>query len=219
MTFIEGVQYLGDLSPVFLTVGVITGAFLYKNLNKSHKIIFYYLLAMLVSDVAGRVLINYYESNRIFLLLYSLVELILFMYLYLKIFLSKGNKLLAVIGGLSICYIIGEILYYFVLNNTNALVFQPYSKVVDNFFIILLSLTFLYEKMSSYKESRWDNFRLNIVVLVFFTLNTIIYLPFNFLVNETTGVKFYFWGCHILFLLIFYGFLTSEIWRNGKIRK
>ncbi|NDI98428.1 hypothetical protein GWA97_05020 [Flavobacterium sp. LaA7.5] len=219
MSFPEIAQELPKLSPALLLIGILVGLFLYKHLDKQHKTIFLYLLAMLIIDFASRYLMYRYENNQIILLVYSLTELVLFSYMYLRLLLRKYIKVLILLSLLGALYIIGEILLYFVFNTTDALSFQPYAKVADNFVVIILALTFLYEKMNEFKESKWDNFRLNIVILVFFTLNTLIFLPFNFLVNEKSGIKFYFWTGNIILLLLFYGFLISEIWRNGRIRK
>ncbi|KAF2519586.1 hypothetical protein E0W68_04375 [Flavobacterium salilacus subsp. salilacus] len=219
MKFIEILQYLPKFYPIFLTTGLIIGIVSYRYIDRLHKTIFFYLLAMLIVDIVSRLLKYFYFNNQIMLLVYSLIELFVFVLLYRNYLFSKKNKILIFTGYLGTIYIIGEIVYYFIINDTKPEQFQPYAKVVDNFIIILLALTFLYEKMNSFKESRWDNFRLNIVVLVFFTLNTLIFLPFNFLVNEASGIKFYFWACNLILVVIFYGFLISEIWRNGRIRK
>ena len=119
---------------------------------------------------------------------------------------------------ISVLYIIYELIYY-TFFNTNVKSFQPYAKVADNFVIILLSLSFLQEKISDFKERQWNNFSFNIVVLVFFTLNTLIFLPINFLVNEGSGIKFYFWIGNSVLLLLFYSYLIGKIWNNGRKNK
>lgn len=209
--------FLAKLSPLLLAIGIITGLFLYKKLNAVHKSIVYYFAIMLCVDLYSRYLAMY-GNNQIVLLIYSLVELIGVTYFYNKFLLVKKHIITLIISLVAITYIGWELFSYLFLDS-DVKNFQPYAKVADNFVVILLALTFLYEKMNSYKESKWDNFRLNIVVLVYFTLNTLIFLPFNFLVNEGSGIKFYFWGFNIVITLLFYVYLINEIWKNGRIRK
>ncbi|WP_188620695.1 hypothetical protein [Flavobacterium suaedae] len=128
------------------------------------------------------------------------------------------HKLLKAICFAAILYIAYEFIYY-AFFDTNVKSFQPYAKVADNFVIILLALSFLQEKIDDFKEQKWDNFRLNIVILVFFTFNTLIFLPINFIVNENSGVKFYFWAGNSILLLLFYSYLIGKIWKNGKQNK
>lgn len=208
---------LGKLSPLLLILGTLLGVFSYKKLDAVHKSIIFYLLMMLLVDTYSRFLWRY-GNNQVTLLIYSLIEVIGVGYFYQKILLKRKYIITITINILVVIYIIWELFSYLFLDS-NVKHFQPYAKVADNFVIIVLALTFLYEKMSDYKESKWNNFKLNIGVLVFFTLNTLIFLPFNFLVNEKSGVKYYFWTGNVILLLLFYGFLTWSIWENRKQNK
>jgi hypothetical protein len=57
------------------------------------------------------------------------------------------------------------------------------------------------------------------VVLIYFTINTLVFLPFNFLVNESSGVKFYFLTGNVFMTFFFYVYLTSLVWKNGTANK
>ncbi len=212
----ETLRYLPKLTPLLLILSITIGLSRYRTLDIFHKHLFIYLIMMFIIDVLGRALKFIYGTNQVVLLIYSLTEICFFLLFYKKHLLKKKNLALTILGIFGIIYIVGEIVYYFILNDVNAIDFQPYSKVVDNAVIILLALTFLQEKMSDFRESKWENFRLNLVILVFFTLNTLIFLPFNFLVNESSGVKFYFWTGNVIVTLFFYTFIINEIWRNAK---
>lgn len=172
---------------------------------------------MLAVDLFSR-LLGYYGNNLIVLIIYSLIEVIAVTFFYYQFLFKKRHNLLLVLCLLAIIYIVYEIVYY-TFFNTSIKSFQPYAKVVDNFTVILLALIFLQEKIIDFKEQKWDNFRFNIVVLVFFTLNTLIFLPINFLVNESSGIKFYFWAGNSTLLLLFYSYLIGKIWKNGKQNK
>lgn len=219
MNFIEILKYLPDLSPIVLSMGLFFGIKRYKYLDKLHKCIFFYLSVMLVLEILIRVLQLINNNNLVILPVYSLIELILLSYFYNKYLFSKPNKLLIALSIAGCSFIIAEIFQYFIFNTLDVKQFQPYAKVADNFIVILFALLFFYQKMRDFKETRWDNFRLNIAILVFFTFNTIIFLPLNFMINESSGVKYYFWTGNVVMLILFYIYLTSLIWKNGMVNK
>lgn len=217
MAFFEFSDVLNQTTPVFLFLGVIFMTIFYKKLDALHKGIYFYLILMLVVEITSRIL-EIYGNNLIVLLIYSLIEAIYITYIYFKYLFKNKYKLLFIICLVAVVYIICELVYY-TFFNTSIKSFQPYSKVVDNFIVILLALSFLQEKIVDFKEQKWDNFTLNIVILVFFTFNTLIFLPINFLVNEGSGVKFYFWAGNSILLLLFYSYLIAKVWKNGRQSK
>jgi len=219
MTFIEFANFLSQIPPVILTLGLVAGVFVFKSLDSLHRSLFWYMALMLGTDLAGRVLKFTHGNNLIVLPVYSLIELGFFVYFYNRFLLVKPNKILIGLGIVGAVYIIAEILGYFVLNTLDIKQFQPYAKVLDNFLIIIMALAFVQEKMANFKESGWGNFKLNTVILVFFTLTIIIFLPFNFLINGSSDVKFYFWIVNVIAVVLFYLFLISEIWKNGRTQK
>lgn len=158
-------------------------------------------------------------SNHIIVLLAALADLVFFLYLYKRFFFKAKNKLITTIAALGILYILYEIYFNFIYTRVPVQEFQPYAKPVSNIVVILLALTFLYERVSTYSDSRLDKFPFNNVVLMYFTLNTIIYLPFNFLVNENSGVKFYFWSANVILILLFYMYLTVQICNNAFFKR
>ena len=220
MTFFEFARILAKISPVLLSSGIIMAIIYYKKLDVFHKGIFFYLVLMLLVDFLSRYFgyISTKSNNLIILIVYSLVEVVAISYFYSKFLLNNMPKSLMLACFISVLYIIYELIYY-TFFNTNVKSFQPYAKVADNFVVILLSLSFLQEKISDFKERQWNNFSFNIVVLVFFTLNTLIFLPINFLVNEGSGIKFYFWIGNSVLLLLFYSYLIGKIWNNGRKNK
>lgn len=216
MKFDELALYISVMSPIVLTLGVLTCLIMYKRLSITYKQVFFYLSLMLGVDIFSRIVWSLYNVNLIVLPLYSLLELVFFVYFYNKYLFAKPNIIIISLGVLGGIYIIVEMLLYFVFNTLNVKQFQPYCKVIDNFIIIIMALFFFQQKISNFKESGWGNFRLNTVLLLFFTLNTIIFLPFNFLINGTSEVKFYFWIFHSVNLGLFYTLLTFEVLKDGR---
>jgi len=213
---IEIILYLPYATPILLIIGLVVGLTVYPRLDALYKSVLYYLLLMLLVDLTGRILSRTTGTNVILLPVYSLIELCFFFYFYKKHLLRTRHNVVTALGYAGIIYITGEIAYYFILNTFDIKQFQPYAKVVDNFVVILFSLAFFHEKINRFRDSRWDNFTLNIVLLIFFTLNLIFFLPFNFLINEKTGLKFYFWLGNLIITLVFYIYLICLIWSNGR---
>jgi hypothetical protein len=120
------------------------------------------------------------------------------------------------LGVAGMLYIVAEIFYFFIFNEINFLDFQPYAKVADNFVVIIMVLAFFLQSVNAYTQTGWHQFGLNIAILIFFTITTIIFLPFNFLVNDPTGLKFYFWMMNTLSLIVFETYLVALVVKNGS---
>jgi len=213
MDFLKFYNLLNFVSPVILIVGLIFGFYTYRSLDVIHKSITVYLAVMLLVDITGRIFGHYRGNNLIVLLAYSLIELLLFLYFYYKFLFKIQHKVIIGLSVLAISYIFWEI-YVF---NPDAKKFQTYSKIVDNFMIIMLALAFFYEKISVFKESKWNNFKLNAVILVFFSINMLFFLPYNFIINAAIG--FWFWLGILISTSLFYLYLINSIWKNGRTRR
>jgi hypothetical protein len=216
MTLSEFSRYLGDVSSMALITGLVLGVLFYKKLDRLHKSILVYMVLMLTIDTACRIFEYYNHSNMIVLPIFSLVELLFFVYLYNKYLLKKESKTIIAFGLLGMLYIVVEFFEYFIFGTLDIKQFQPYSKIVDNFIIIVMALVFYYEKMNSFNETKWSNFKLNTAILIYFTINAIVFLPFNFIINENIGVRFYIWTVNVVIILLFYSYLTILIWKNSR---
>ena len=215
MTFYEILRLSTLLSPAVLLIGTILGFYFYRYLDKIYRGITWFLLIMLLIDSTGR-FIEDYGNNLLVLLFYSLVEMLLFIFFYYTYLFKAKHRFILGLCFIALLYIIWEII---TLQNVEANSFQSYSKVVDNFVIITLCLAYFHERINIFKESKWENFRLNAVILVFFFINMIFFLPINFLINESTGLKFYFWLGNLVITVAFYSYLTHSIWKNGRTRR
>jgi len=204
---------------IVLVLGLVVSVALYKKLDGMHKSLAVYLGLMLGVDLLSR-LVGYVLSNNnlIVMFIFTFIELSFFMYFYKRHLFKKRQRALTLIGFAGLAYMVGEALLIFVFRGLDFKQFQPYSKVVDNFIIILMALGYLHEKMNRFREDRWGNFRLNSIILVFFTLNTIVFLPFNFMINEKSGVQFYFLTGNAIVISLFNLYLMYEIWKNGRIQ-
>jgi hypothetical protein len=213
MTFFEFVSSAHILPPIVSFTGSCIGFYYYKSLDAIRKSLTWYLFVMLLVDIASRLIIET-GNNFIVLLAYSLIEITMFAWFYFKLQFNAKHRLIIGLFFVSFLYILWEIVS---LERKEVKGFQSYAKVVDDFLIIILALTFFHERINIFRESKWDNFRLNTVILVFFSFNLSLFLPLNFILNDTFG--YYFWFGNILSLLLFYSYLTHSIWKNGRTQK
>ncbi|SFQ27134.1 hypothetical protein [Flavobacterium akiainvivens] len=170
-----------------------------------------YLALMFVTDLLSDYIGYKWGNNFIMLHIYSLTELGFMIYLYQKVMFRKRHLPLLILGILGLVYITAEIALLYVFNQIVVKDFQPYAKVVDNFIIILMALAYMQERMNRFREQQWGNFRLNMAFLVYFTVNTVFFLPFNFMVNASSDVKFYFWTGHVSLLILLYSYLGFKM--------
>ena len=218
MTFSDFLRIAGFSSPILLLIGLIIAVFFYKRLDALYKDFAIYLFLMLFIDVISRALVFLGNNNNLIILLFfSLIELIFFINLYHKRLFKKNHVVMRIIGYIGVIYIMLEIIKYVSFGKIDVREFQPYSKVITNFIIILMTLVFFKEKIySNAKTMIFENFYFNVIVLIYFTLNLTVFLPINFMINESAGVKHFFWFLNLLITLTFYLFLIIQIWRNAK---
>lgn len=201
------------LSPASLLAGIIVGFCYFRRLDIVHKGITVYLLLMLVIDLASRILEYYFNHNLVILIIYSLLELCAFLFFYYKYLYRTRHRLIILVSTVAIAYILWELVTYRKIEARN---FQSYAKVADNFVIITLVLGFFHERITAFKDSKWENFGLNVVVLVFFSINLIFFLPYNFIINSS-GLEFYFWLGILITTVLFYIYLGVMVWKNSRL--
>lgn len=215
MTFYEFLSHFTLLCLGMPFIGFLLGIFHYKSLDIAHKGISWYLLAMVLVDIMSRIL-GATGNNLIGLLFYSLFEMTMFTFFYFRFFLKAKHPLVLLLFSLGVIYIIYEIIIF---DRDNMATYQSYAKVIDDFIIIILALTYIHEKVNVFKESKWEDFRLNIILIAYFSLNLVFFLPFNFIINKSSGYQFYFWFAIAISVLTFYSYLTYSIWKNGRTQK
>lgn len=204
------------LSPIFLIGGIGVGKYYFKNLDIPHKVILFYLLSMLFVDLSARFCGEFYGSNLLFIPILGLTELIAFSFFFCYLGL-KENKLklwcLVIFDVLASVFMISEMIQ---IERAGVNGFQSYSKIISTLLIVLLSVNLFMDKILSVKNISSGLFYLNSVILMYFSLILIIFIPIDFLINDTTGAKFYIWFANLLLTLLFYLFLIQSIWKNGK---
>ncbi|MEL1242815.1 hypothetical protein AAEO56_00965 [Flavobacterium sp. DGU11] len=205
-------------SPFILLAGTITGVCYYKSLDSEYKTLVYYLFAMLCIDIGSRWCGLVFGNNLFFIPVLGFTEILLFSIVYYFIGFKNVPKLrylLLIINSAALIFSVLEIF------KTAAFVtkdFQLYSKAVNSLFIIVFAAIFFIQDIRKNKIPKKHIFILNSGILVFFSLNIIIFLPLDLLINENSVYKFYIWFTNLLLTLLFYSFLIYAIWKNGRIQ-
>ena len=206
-------EFIMYLSPVFLIVGVSVGTYFYESLSKVYKILLLYLWVCLMIDLLGHISAITLGNNLVFIPIFGIVELVIISLLYRKFLLVK-NKALGVIILLAVSYMLYELVHLTYFEPTK---FQSYARVIDTFLLVSMSLLYTFQKVR--QEPNMNYFSLNSTILIYFSVNLIIFLPINFLINEASMLKFYFWIANLIFTLLFYAALTLIIWKHGKTQR
>lgn len=199
------------LSPAILLAGTTIGFFYFRHLTIIQKAITIYVLVMLLVDFASRIFEYYFHHNLIVLLFYSLIEACMFIYFYFKLLFKLKHRFILLMCLANVLYILWELFTY---RQIEAKSFQSYAKVADNSIVIMLVLTYFYENINRFKDSKWNHFTLNIIILIFFSLTLLFFLPFNFIINNS-GLQFYFWMGILVATVLFYIYLTILISKNA----
>lgn len=219
MKFLDLVSYATYLSPIILFIGIIIGAYCFKNLDRIGKILIFYLLSMFSIDVLSRIIGEVYGNNLFFIPILGFLELFIFSMLYYFL-AGREEKLkrysLIVINAATLIFTIWEIQK---IADTPLSEFESYSKAIATLIIVLFSISFFLEKIWLRKDISGALFFLNSGILLFYSLELIIFLPIDFLIHDNTGLKFYFWFANLIFILIFYVFIIASIWKNGKTQE
>lgn len=215
MTFYKALNFSTWLTPIVLCYGIMVGVRFYKYLDKVHFFLVIYLVACFTVDIISRILAAIYNNNLISILIFSLLEVVIASVFYQVTFYKKRQPVFIMVTVGIILYMLWEI---YTLSYKRPEEFQSYSKSLSSFFIVTMALHLLFDRL---KKDRIDKTILNynVVIISYFTLNMVFYIPINFLINVPSLVKFYFWLINYLLTTTFYILIISAVWKNGKIRK
>jgi hypothetical protein len=213
-------QCVSYLSPLVLLTGCIIGGITYKKNPAVSRWIFLYLVASLTLDILSR----YWgkissDKNNLFLLsVNGLIDLIFFSRLYAKFMGFSYTKMVKVItviiGGFTVVSVI--------LRGKNGGVpdFQTYDKMLCDGAIFVFALASMFDLLRGNKELRREIVRINAIVLLYSSLNMLMSLIMNFLVNVGfMTIAAYFWILRGGLIITLYLILILTLWQTGKTRK
>ncbi len=216
MTFTEILEVFTVLSPVLLISGLIIGFSKYSTLDPVHRLLVIYFAICLGIDISSRISGYYFKNNLIFIPLMSLLELAVFARMYFRYLFEEKYVLLRVITAIAAAYMGAEIVR---LLATGASQFQSYARPAGTFAIVLMSITYFFDKIEREEFLPANRFSINTAFFIYFSLSFVLFLPLNFLVNGPTGLIYFFWLGTLFVTIVFYAFLIRSIWKNGKTRE
>lgn len=215
MTFSSFLELSMWLVPLILISGIILGIYYYAAIELKYRYFILYFGICLLIDIVSRIAGNFYGNNLLFLVVFSLLELLFFYKFYRTCFFKRKVPRHFVATLIACIYMTGEI---YLLSTTRPEEFQSYSKTLGSFIILLMIIDFLFEMLNK-KQLNNDLLKFNSILIIYFSINLIFFLPVNFLINAPSYIKFYFWFVHLIVTILFYLFIMIGIWKNGVKRK
>lgn len=202
------------LSPAILFLGSFAGLKYRRKLDVESRLIWIYLLLALAIDIAARIIAVYHDNNLFLWSFLATMELLVFGQFYTQLVKKKSIAYGLILAGL--LYIVFDVFW---ANPQEVSSFQSYAKVVSASMIVLLSLFYIIYQMRTDVIISWEKLNLNLAILTYFTLNVILLLPINFLINEGSGWAIYIWYLYLSITVLFYIYLSFYLWRSGKNRR
>lgn len=170
------------------------------------------MLFSLIIDIISREYGAIVSNNLVLLYFLSLAEIIAFSLLYYT--MMENKKIPIYLGGIGVGYVLLELLY---LEVDSVALFQSYSKVVGAFIIVIMAMYHIFIQISRGKEI--ENKGLIFGILFYFSMEFILMLPLNYLINYTSEIVVVLWLFRVSVISIFYLILIHFIWSSGRSQK
>lgn len=215
MTLALFAEILMLLVPVELFLGIAVSVYFYNNLQKPYRDLTFYLIICLVTDLSSRLAGSLLGNNLFFFIIFSIFEILFFYYFYRKHCSTEKKKLLKIIVYVAVVFMLGE---FYILLDTKPVEFQTYSRSLSSFVIMVIIFNYLF-KLAKSNQLNWVQLKYNSILVIYCSINLILFLPFNFLINVPSPIKFYFWIFNLMITAVFYALIITEIWKNGLKRK
>jgi len=210
---------IGLTSPIVLLIGIIIGIFYFRNLTKGFRMIFLYLVMALIIDLLSRYF-GYYSHlkfNLFLLPIFGFLELVIFSTLYYKYILHSKSIPLLLFIIFMLLLIVVEFVFFNKLFDRKS--FQSFGRVIADSAIISLCMIYYWKLVQGKVVMRSDINILNATVIIYYSINLILFLFINFLVNASIHIVTVFWTVNLVALIAFYLILIYLIWQDGKTRK
>lgn len=203
------------LVPLLLSLMCYSIAKYYKVLKPYQKVIYIFLLISLSVDLLSRFWSFAFAQNLEFISIFAIIEVIIFYIFYYKI-LSSTNHLL---GNILTIFALAYLCLDMLLFQTNRLTdYQTYTRSVSSLYIVVSSLLYYKKIYSEYTRDK-ELLQLNGILLLYYSLNFILYLPINYIINVSVAINISLWIFKIILLLIFYLYLWKHLMNYGKNKK
>lgn len=175
-----------------------------------------YLILSLLIDLLSRYWGYASEPgyNLVLLPIYAFLELSIFSVLYYAFFFKRKRRKILYIMILGQALIIAD--FMLMSNVLVASDSQSFAKVIADGIIVSYCLMYYWELIKSEVLIHNPLIPINSSILFYFTVNFMIFLPVNFLVNGNVDLVIYFWSVNLVVTLVFYTYMIYLLWENGK---
>lgn len=217
MNWISIVDSLTIISPLILSIGVIIGFLQKKNSGIAYRMIHLYLAIALIIDLLSRIsFFRFPHSNLILLPILNLFEIGIFTRIYRNAFAGSRRMLITFFGViLMLGYLVMIILALF--HRADPL--HAFNLHASSMGILVFGFMYIFDKFYHPELSSVPFFRLNGLLISYFSIKLLFYIPVSFFIHIRSDVKFFFWLLYLFFTLIFYVFLIRFLWKNGLTTK
>ncbi len=209
-------EILAEVGTFSTWIFAFGGIFLFRRSQPLYKTLIIYLWLVAAFEIISLI----FMGNNLFLFpLTSLVDLILFFYLYYNFFLKKGSYRNVLLG----FAVIGIVLVLIDLIKSlepefSSLLFWG-SMFVSLLIIVLSIIYFLQIVIYPSLKVRSDYTLLNVLILLLFLINMLFMLTSNYLINENVEIVSYFWIIRIVINVVSNTVIFFLIWKHGRIPK
>jgi hypothetical protein len=206
-------------SPIVLFIGIVISIFYFRNLSNGFRVIFGYLLMSLFIDLLTRYFgfYSHLKYNLFLFPIFGFLELAFLSTLYYKYILhSKSIPLLLFIIFMLLLIVVDFVFFSKLFDRKS---FQSFGRVISDSTIIYLAMIYYLKLVQGKVVMRSDINILNGTVIIYYSINLILYLFINFLVNASIQIITVFWMINLVTLIAFYLILIYLIWQDGKTPK
>ncbi len=206
------------LAPITALIGIGMGVRYYSKLSLPDKLLTLYLVFVLAIDIIIRylALVLKFKNNLFLIPVYALGEFLIIAIIYLIFLLKlKSQKIIIILSGVS-ALILFDLFYFSRL--TDAANFQSIAKIIANLSIIIICIYYSWKGILNKGIRSLEFMSINPYIIGYFSINLIIFLSINFLINEALGIVTYFWILNLIVNVLFYIRITYFLWKRGRIR-
>lgn len=208
--------YLTYLSTASICFGIVISSLFYRKLSPIFRSLLYYFILALVFDILCKTVGSYYKNNMVFISSYGFFELLFFTYLYSRHVFEKQSKIMFLVGIIGLIAVGYDCL---TADYSDLINFQTYARTIADFSIVAFSMTYFFVKLSNGINLDNPKITLNTLILLYFSIHLIIFIPINYLINASTNFIYAFLIGNLILTILFYNALSITLWKNGKTPK
>lgn len=203
-------KFLGLSSSVLLLAGIVF--LMLPERRKKSGLVLVYVALIFTIEVSCNMHAMLYNTQNLYL--FSISSYLHFAFLT-YVFYHKLLKLSAKVFVPLI--LLGLVPLYFNLNPEVSIVsFQSFDRSIYSFIIMLYGLFYLYTLMRRQQLQKTKSLRFTISVVLFFSIDALLAVGANFLVNEHLALVAGFWIFRALLLHLYYWSVIYYLWKIGK---